>query len=254
MACGAANLRMEIPGILNEQSNAVSDSYMRKHAYAQIASEIPYFWRVKLPEHFQEVFEPKLLREMESTSRRVSLKAGEVLYDIGSAVKVMPLILSGTVKVTRQDESGKELLLYYIYPNESCAMTFTCCMQHNPSEIRATAEDDVDALLIPVTVMDEWLSKYPTWKSFVMSSIRSRFRELLNTIDEVTFRKLDERLVNYLKEKSRISGSALINLSHEQIAGDLATSREVVSRLLKKLESDKKVLLFRNQVKIMGDL
>lgn len=102
--------------------------------------------------------------------------------------------------------------------------------------------------------MNEWLSKYPTWKSFVMRTIRNRFNELLGTIDQLAFQKLDERLVTYLKEKSRATGSTLINLSHEDIAGELASSREVISRLLKKLENDNKVLLFRNQIKILRDL
>jgi CRP/FNR family transcriptional regulator len=137
---------------------------------------------------------------------------------------------------------------------ESCAMTFTCCMQQYPSEIRAIAEEDTEIMAIPVGLMDEWLVKYPTWKSFVMKTIRGRFNELLKTIDQIAFQKLDERLVHYLKEKSKANGSALINSSHEQIAGDLATSREVVSRLLKKLENDKKLLLYRNQIKLLREL
>ena len=102
--------------------------------------------------------------------------------------------------------------------------------------------------------MDEWLTKYPSWKSFVMRTIRSRFNELLNAIDQLAFQKLDERLEHYLKEKSRSTGSTLINLSHEQIANDMASSREVISRLLKRLENEGKVLLYRNQIKIMKDM
>jgi len=102
--------------------------------------------------------------------------------------------------------------------------------------------------------MDEWLAKYPSWKSFVMRTIRNRFNELLQAIDQLAFQKLDERLVHYLKEKSKATGSSLVNLSHEEIAADMASSREVISRLLKKLENDKKVLLLRNQVKLLRDL
>jgi CRP/FNR family transcriptional regulator len=127
-------------------------------------------------------------------------------------------------------------------------------MQHNESEINAVAEDDVEMLTVPVSVMDEWLVKYPTWKSFVMKTIHNRFNELLKTIDQIAFQKLDERLIHYLKEKSRATGSSLINLSHEQIANDLATSRVVISRLLKKLENDKKLLLYRNQIKLLREL
>ena len=184
----------------------------------------------------------------------MSFKSGDVILDIDQLVKIMPIILSGSVKISRMDEEGRELLLYYVNPNESCAMTFTCCMQQYPSEVRAVAEEDVELLALPITVMDEWLVKFPTWKSFVMKTIRSRFNEMLKTIDQIAFQKLDERLVNYLKEKSKTTGSALINLSHEQIANELATSRVVISRLLKKLENDKKLLLYRNQIKLLRDL
>lgn len=102
--------------------------------------------------------------------------------------------------------------------------------------------------------MDEWLVKYPTWKSFVMKTIRTRFNEMLKTIDQIAFQKLDERLITYLKEKSKATASSLINLSHEQIANELATSRVVISRLLKKLENDNKLLLYRNQIKLLRDL
>lgn len=207
-----------------------------------------------LKEHFQYIFEPELIAEMEKRGKPVSMRAEDVILEVGQTVRIMPLILTGSVKVTRPDEEGRDLLLYYVNSNESCAMTFTCCMQQYPSEIRAVAEEDVEMWILPIEVMDEWLVKYSTWKAFVMKSIRSRFHELLKTIDQIAFMKLDERLVNYLQEKSKASGSSLVNLSHEEIAQDLATSRVVISRLLKKLENDGKVLLYRHQVKILRAL
>src|SRR5690606_27803806 len=155
---------------------------------------------------YATIFEPELLREIEKFGQPVSVAAGETILDIGQIVRTMPIILSGTVKVIRVDEDGKELLLYYVTSAESCAMTFTCCMQQFPSDIRAVAEEDVDMIAIPVQLMDQWLVKYPTWKSFVMRTIRNRFHELLRTIDQIAFQKLDERLVHYLKEKSRVTG------------------------------------------------
>lgn len=207
-----------------------------------------------LPAHFKDIFEPALLKEMESKTEMKTVKAGAAILDVGQIVRVMPIILSGSLRVSRKDDEGREILLYYINSGESCAMTFTCCMEHFPSEIKAVAEDDTEMLTVPVQIMDEWLIKYPTWKSFVMKTIRSRFNDMLKTIDQIAFQKLDERLVNYLREKSRTTGSTLINLSHEQIATELATSRVVISRLLKKLENDKKVLLYRNQVKLLSAL
>ena len=209
---------------------------------------------MNIPEKFKHIFEPALLKEIESNAKIISAKEGVVILDIGQTVRVMPVLLQGTIKITRVDDQGNELLLYYVNANESCAMTFTCCMQQYPSEIKARADTDIEYLAIPISVMEDWLSKYPTWKSFVMRTIRSRFNELLNAIDQLAFQKLDERLAHYLKEKSKSNGSTLINLSHEQIAVDLATSREVISRLLKRLENEGKVLLYRNQIKIIKEL
>ncbi|HYM94762.1 MAG TPA: Crp/Fnr family transcriptional regulator [Chitinophagaceae bacterium] len=209
---------------------------------------------MNLTEIFKHTFEPDLLKEIEKKSTIISAKAGDTIIDIGQVIRVIPVILSGSIKISRMDEEGRELLLYYVNANESCAMTFTCCMQQYPSEIKAIAEEDTELLAIPITVMDEWMMKYPTWKSFVMKTIRSRFKELLKTIDQIAFQKLDERLIQYLKEKSKVTGSSLVNLSHEQIAIEMATSRVVISRLLKKLENDKKLLLYRNQIKLLKDL
>ena len=209
---------------------------------------------MEIKDQFKDVFEPGLIAEISIRAKRLRVKAGESILDVGQTVKMIPLILSGLVKVSRVEEDGRELFLYYISPDESCAMTFTCCMQGHPSEIRAEAEEDVEMLMVPIEAMDEWLAKYPTWKSFVMKTIQNRFNELLKTIDLIAFQNLDQRLVAYLREKARASGTSLVNFSHEQIATDLATARVVVSRLLKKLEHDGKVLLYRNQVKLLGEL
>ena len=204
-------------------------------------------------ENFKSFFEPELIKKIEAVATVVEIKAGDLLLDYGQIVRTMPIILKGVVKVMRMDEDGRELLLYYVNSNESCAMTFTCCMEQFPSEIKALAEEDVKMITIPIKVMDEWLMTYPTWTSFVMKTIQNRFSEMLNTIDQIAFQKLDERLVNYLRQKATTSGSKLINISHEEIANDLATSRVVISRLLKKLENDQQLLLYRNQIKLLSD-
>jgi len=209
---------------------------------------------IDIRDHFKDIFEPGLVEELATRARLVNAKAGELIIKPGKISKTIPIILSGIVKVSRVEEDGRELFLYHINPDESCAMTFTCCMQDQPSEIRAEAEDDVEMLLIPSEAMSEWLVKYPSWKDFVMKTIRNRFNELLKTIDLIAFQNLDQRLIVYLREKARASGSNLINLSHEQIATELATARVVISRLLKKLERDGKILLFRHQIKLLGEL
>ncbi len=209
---------------------------------------------IDFKEKFEGIFEPELLKQVEAKAKHISVIAGATIMDIGQIVRQMPIILSGSIKVTRIDEKGREILLYYVNSNESCAMTFTCCMEHFPSEIKAVAEDDVEMLMLPMSVMDEWMTKYPSWKSFVMRTIRHRFNELLKTIDHIAFQKLDERLISYLKEKSKTTGSSLLNISHQQIAEELASSREVISRLLKKLENDKRLLLYRSQIKLLKDM
>lgn len=209
---------------------------------------------MNITEQFKHIFEPELLKEFEEKANYISVKEGDTILDIGQTVRVIPIVLSGTLKISRIDDDGHELLLYYVSPKESCAMTFTCCMQQFQSEVKAVAEDDAEFIAIPISTMDEWMMKYPTWKSFVMKTIRARFNELLKTIDQIAFQKLDERLIHYLKEKSKATGSSLINLSHEQIANEMASSREVISRLLKKLENDKKLLLYRKQIKLLREL
>lgn len=202
---------------------------------------------------YSDVFEEGLMKELSERSKYVHLDPNEVLIEVGQTVNYVPLVVSGILKVSRIDESGNELLLYYVNPKESCAMTFTCCMQQHPSEVRAIAEEECEILLVPIELMDQWITKYVTWKSFVMRTIRFRFHEMILALDQIAFQSLDERLSNYLKQKYKTTGSALINLSHEQIANDLASSRVVISRLLKKLENDKKVLLYRNQVKLLSN-
>ena len=203
---------------------------------------------------FQSVFEPALLAELEANSMLMSIAAGQTMLNPGQTIRAVPILLSGSFKVSRVNEEGQELLLYYVKESESCAMTFTCCMMSHSSVIKGTAEEDSELLCVPMDVMDGWMIKYPTWKRFVMSTILSRFTEILKSIDDIAFKKLDDRLVNYLKEKSKTTGSALINLTHQQIGDDLGTNRVVVSRLLKKLEMDNKLLLYRNQIKLLSDM
>ncbi|MCS7078306.1 MAG: Crp/Fnr family transcriptional regulator [Bacteroidia bacterium] len=197
------------------------------------------------------VFEAELLKKIESVSTRKLYKADTVILDVHQPIKSIPIVISGTIKVFSVDESGRELLLYYVYPNESCAMTFTCCMQQRNSEIRAVIEEDAELLLLPISVMDEWIVKYPTWKSFVTQTMYNRFNELLKSIHLIAFERLDERLIRYLIEKSKLVSSTVLDVSHQQIADELATSRVVISRLLKKLENDNKVILYRNQIKLL---
>ncbi|HEY2722470.1 MAG TPA: Crp/Fnr family transcriptional regulator [Chitinophagaceae bacterium] len=200
------------------------------------------------------IFEPALLAELETKTMIMEVKAGDTLINMGQTIRATPIMLKGVGKVSRINDDGQELLLYYVKEGESCALTFTCCMMAQSSVVRGSAEEDCTILAIPINLMDSWMAEYSSWKKYVMTTILNRFNEVIKTIDEVAFKKMDERLINYMKEKSKISGSSLINLTHQQIADELGTNRVVVSRLLKKLEIDKKLLLYRNQIKLLKDL
>jgi len=203
---------------------------------------------------FSEFFEPALLAELQEKSMIMEVKSGDVMLNVGQAIRAIPLLASGAIKVSRINDDGQELLLYYVKEGESCAMTFNCCMLAQTSVIKGTAEEDSVLVCIPVVLMEQWMVKYPSWKKYVMTTMLSRFTEMIKSIDEVAFKKMDERLINYLKEKSKISGSSVINLTHQQISDDLGTNRVVISRLLKKLENEKKLLIYNKQIKLLKDL
>lgn len=200
---------------------------------------------------FDSTFEPALIREMQECGELKHFKEGDIIMDYGKYIRMMPIIVKGTIKVLRKDERGKEILLYYLESSESCSMAYSCCVEAKKSEVKAIAEDDVELIAIPHTKLDEWLCKYPSWKNYIMRSFNERFLELLKSIESIAFHKLDERLISYLKEKQRLSGSRLVKVSHYVIADELATSRVVISRLLKQLENDGKILLYRNEIKLL---
>lgn len=200
----------------------------------------------------ENLLESKLIDEIILVGNVKHFKDGDVIMDYGKNLKFMPLILTGTVRVMRKDEEGREILLYYLSSNESCAMAYACCMEAKKSEIKAIAEDNVDLIAIPHEKLDEWLVKYPSWKSYIFNSFTQRFNELLKSLESIAFNKLDERLVKYLKNKTKVSGKSSIKLSHNQIAEEIGTSRVVVSRLLKQLENDKKLVLYRNEIKLLS--
>ncbi len=203
------------------------------------------------PFDFSTVFERELLNEMAANSMEMEVRQGDTLMNIGQAVRATPLVTRGVFKVCSLNEEGQEMLLYYVNPGESCAMTFTCCVAQSESVIKATAEEDGAFVAVPLPMIEQWLTKYPGWRSFVMKTMLGRFLEMLKVIDSIAFKKMDERLEVYLKEKSKVTGSALINLTHQQIADELATNRVVISRLLKRMEDDKMLLLYRNQIKLL---
>ena len=200
---------------------------------------------------FPIFFEEDLKKELNTVSKVYTIPAGEIIMDIEQPINQIPLVIKGSIKILREDEEGNEIFLYYLEPGHACATSITCCMSGQRSTIRAIAEDDTEYLAIPVQYSDEWMLKYKTWKNFVMNTYAERFEELLKAIDQLAFKKMDERLSKYLHDKADLHESCEIHISHQEIAYDLNTSREVISRLLKQLERIGAIKLGRNRIIIL---
>lgn len=196
-------------------------------------------------------FEPELLDEIEKAAIHKTFQAGEVIMRTGQYIKSTVLVLSGRIKIYRENDEGGEFLMYYVGPGEACAISMICTIQSRTSEITAKVEEETNVLLVPVQQMNEWMTRYKSWYQFVISTYRSRFEELLVVIDNIAFHNMDERLEFYLKRHITVTGKNNIELSHQQIADDLNSSREVISRLLKKMEQQKLLRLHRNMIEML---
>ena len=203
-------------------------------------------WKQLFPQ-----FEPELVDLIEKNAVERSFRAGDVIMRTGQYIKSTTLVLEGQIKIYRENQDGGEFLMYYLGPGQACAVSMICAIQSQTSEIMARAEEDTEVLMIPIQLMDDMMNKYKTWYQFVIQTYRSRFDELLSVVDNIAFRNMDERLEFYLKRHSDKSGKKEIELSHQQIADDLNSSREVISRLLKKMEQRNLVKLHRNLIELV---
>ncbi|PWA07190.1 Crp/Fnr family transcriptional regulator [Flavobacterium psychrotolerans] len=204
-----------------------------------------------LKETYGMLFEEKLIDEIAEVSLLRDFKEQDVLIDFGDYIKKIPLLITGAIKILREDFDEGELLLYFIEKGDTCAMTMACCMGETKSEIRAVAETNGTVVMIPVIKMEEWLGKYKSWRTYVFNSYNNRLKEMLTAIDNLAFMNMDERLLNYLQEKVKINHSKEIHTTHQEIAFDLHTSRVVVSRLLKALENEGKIRLHRASIEFL---
>ena len=205
----------------------------------------------ELKKSYNHLFEDALINEIVQVGTFKEVPAGFKMMEIGSYVKAIPLLVSGVIKILREDTNGDELLLYYLEKGDTCSMTMTCCMGQTKSEIRAVVETDAKLIMIPVQKMEQWTANFTSWRNFVFESYHNRLNEMLYAIDSIAFDNMDQRLLNYLKEKARITQSKIIENTHQEIAYDLHSSRVVISRLLKKLENIGKIKLHRNYIQII---
>ncbi|QDH79499.1 Crp/Fnr family transcriptional regulator [Echinicola soli] len=205
--------------------------------------------RVSVP----TITDERLLEEMNLQGTLVEILTGEAIMEPGKFIKTVPIVLEGAIKVLRMDEEGKELFLYYLYPGETCALSLTCCESGKASEVKAIVEEDTKMLMVPVQYHEQWYEQYKQWKDFVLATYQKRFQEMLKVLDSVAFLKMDQRLARYLVTKMKKNNSTDLSITHQEIANELGTSREVISRLLKQLEKKRWIELGRNRISVRGD-
>ncbi len=196
-------------------------------------------------------FEPKLVEEIEKVGVLKKLEMGVELMRPGMSVRSIPIILSGSLRIMRQDEDGKETFLYFLTKGDTCAMSLTCCTANRPSAVRAVAEDPTELIMVPVDKMDIWMATFPSWKTFVFQAYQRRFEDLLEAVDSLAFQRMDERIWRLLKKKAGLQEKRYVYATHQELADELNTSREVVTRLLKKLEGMDKIKTHRNRIELM---
>jgi len=200
--------------------------------------------------YYPQLSQEQLIEEIGEFGEIIEKKAGEKVIDFGAYVRFLPLVLSGSLKISRINRSGEEIFLYYVGSGDTCASSFSCCMIQKKSLLKAEAEEDVRFISVPLKYADLWMSRYPQWRNFVVQMYDKRMMELIETLDTIAFSKMDERLMEYLQKKAEILNTRKLSITHQEIADDMNASREAVSRLLKKIEKDGLIKLGRNQLEL----
>ena len=194
---------------------------------------------------------PELIAKLKQYSTEKMYREGEVILDENSSIRAIPIVTKGTLKVMRTEEDGREILLYYIKAGESCIMSFLGGMHDEKSKVKAEVEEDAEILFLPMEKVSLFIKEYPEWLDYIFRLYHKRFEELLEIINAIAFKKMDERLLNLLHKKEELSGSKILSITHEQLANELGSARVVVSRLLKQLEENGNLKLGRNKITLM---
>lgn len=201
-----------------------------------------------LQDHLGYALEDDLLNEMAAVAKLRETATDEIIVHVGDHLQMIPIVIEGSIKISREKEDGEEILLYYIEGGDTCAMSLQCCTRKIDSQIKATSMEPSLLLMFPSEYMERWLDQYKTWRQFIMDSYHTRMLELMESIDAIAFMNLDQRLLKYLSDQAKILGSLEIHLTHQQVADDLHSSRVVISRLLKQLETKGEIKLARNKI------
>ena len=194
---------------------------------------------------------PALVAKLYEHSSKKHYEAGEAILSENAYIRAIPLVVKGTLRVIRTDEDGREILLYYIKPGESCIMSFLGGLHNETSKVRAEVEEDAEILFLPMDKVSLFIKEYPEWLDYIFKMYHKRFEELLEMVNEIAFKKVDERLLSLLKKKAELTKSTTLHVTHEQLANELGTARVVVSRLLKQLEEIGDVKLGRNKISLV---
>ena len=194
---------------------------------------------------------PELVEKLQHYSITKTYKSGDIILNENACIRSIPIVIKGTLKVIRTEEDGREILLYYIKAGESCIMSFLGGLHNETSKVKAEVEDDAEILFLPVEKVSLFIKEYPEWLNYIFRLYHKRFEELLEIINAIAFKKIDERMLILLIKKTELSGSKILNITHEQLANELGTARVVVSRLLKQLEDIGKVKLGRNKITLV---
>jgi len=194
---------------------------------------------------------PQIRERLSSYGTVKSFHEGDTILSENAYIHSIPIVLSGSIRVMRTDEDGREILLYYINPGESCIMSFLGGIHHEASKLKALAEEKTEILFIPIDKVSLLIKEFPEWLDYIFRLYHKRFEELLEVVNAVAFKKVDERLLNLLKLKSHQAKSTVLTTTHEQLALELGTARVVVSRLLKQMEDEGFVKLGRNKITLV---
>ena len=205
----------------------------------------------KLSEYYSEIFEEDLLNEIVKVGHFDKLKHGEIMINIGDDMTHIPLILDGVVKIIRKEAEDEELVLYFLERGDTCAISFVNCINKKKSIFKGIVENDIEAIFLPVEYIEDWLIKYRSWRHFIIDSYHFRLLEMVEAIDGLAFKKMDERIFKYLTDKVSLNKNVDLEITHQEIAQDLNSSRVVITRILNQLQDEGKIYSTRNKIRVL---
>ena len=207
--------------------------------------------REKLSDYYSKIFEVELIDEIVRVGHIDKIKSGEIMIDIDQDMTHIPLILNGVVKIKRREKNGEELLLYFLERGDTCAISFVNCINRKKSIFKGVVEQDLEAIFLPVAHIDDWLAKFKSWRHFIIDSYHFRLIEMVEAIDSLAFMKMHERLFKYLTDKVKITKDVNLEITHQEIADDMHSSRVVITRLIKQLHEEGRIYSTRNKIRVL---